>query len=321
MNNIKQTIIDTIESKVDVFIKVSSVQYRIRCPICGDSQRNMQSAHCYIKSTFDPNEPILYHCFKCNSSGRVNKSFLEKLDIKINGIDEFENKIFNKISSHHNNVEIITGTPMLNSKQSDYVKHRLGDGFNIDDYNRFRIVWDMNGIYQSVTDIRTKNTLPSNLDSISFLSDNNSIMLTRYFRNEDPRWRKIKIFPCDNKSMYTIKSIIDLFINDNIIVNIAEGIFDILSIYKNFTDSNNSVYIATLGSDYISGLDYAISKGLIGSNIIIRIYIDDNIDEKRLKHQLKRYKWLFNKIFIYKNIKAEDVGKHLKDIELVEYSI
>ena len=61
---------------------ISSIRYRIRCPICGDSQKDFKDSHCYIKCSDDPNEPLLYKCFLCNAKGMVNEDFLKMLQIK-----------------------------------------------------------------------------------------------------------------------------------------------------------------------------------------------------------------------------------------------
>jgi len=318
-NNIKQSILDEIQKQSVIFHKVSYDQYRIRCPLCGDSQKNLQSAHLYLKCSLDPTEPILYNCFKCNSKGRLNKNLMEKLNISINGLSEIDNQVFNKISVRKMNIDILTGTPNLMSEQVNYIDNRLGKGLTLEDYDRFKIIWNIESLDPHITDIRVKNTLPNNRDSISFLSEDKSTILTRRFVDEYPTWRKRKIFPLEDKSLYTIKSQIDLFSKDPIIINIAEGIIDIISIYKNFNTGLNSIYIAVLGSDYETGIQFAIRNGFIGSNIIVKIYIDNDVDEKILKYRLRKYKWLTDRIYIYKNIKFKDFGTTRENIKLMEY--
>lgn len=322
---IKDKIMDEIEKNVDVFHKVSSIRYRIRCPFCGDSQSDPKDSHMYLKCDSDPNTPIVYYCFKgnCGAHGAVNKEFLDRLGIKINGIEKFTNKTFNRVSYiKKTNVDIITGSPIMNSPQIKYIEKRLGKGFNFDDYDKFKIIWDMNSLLPFITDDKSKHTLPSNTSSISFLSDDKSSMLTRFFDNiNEFRWKKTKLFKSDNKSFYTIKATLDLFTKDKIIINIAEGIFDILSVYKNFNTGDNSVHIASLGADYESGITYAIGNGFIGSNVTIRIFIDSNIDVKILKNKVKHYSWLFDKMIIMKNIKSEDFGTTIDNIKAVEYKI
>lgn len=320
MNNIKLQIIDEIEKHVDVFSKVSAIQYRIRCPECGDSQKNSRDAHCYIKCSYDPGEPLLYNCFKCNAGGRVTGAFLKKLGIKGDIGSKIDNQRYNKIASIKKlaDVNIITGDPMMDSPQVRYIEGRLGKGLTVEDYDRFKIIWDLNRLYPFITDDRVRNSMPNNMDSVSFLSDDKSVLLVRYFSDDSSRWRKIKLFPSDNRAFYTIKSTIDLFTSEDIEVNIAEGIFDVFSIYKNFNNTPNSIFIATLGSDYSGGIEYAIAKGLIGSNVIINIYIDSDIDERSLKYKLKKYKWIFKEIRMFKNIKSKDVGVTTDMIKLVE---
>lgn len=323
-NDIKSKIITEIEKHVDVFHKVSPIRYRIRCPFCGDSQSDPRDSHMYLMCNNDPTTPILYYCFKgnCGARGAVNKEFLDKLGIQINGIEKFANQNFNRVSYiKKTNIDVITGKPIINSPQIKYIEDRLGDGFTLDDYDRFKIIWDMNSLLPYITDIRLKHTLPSNNNSITFLSDDKSTILTRFFRTSEPRWRRCKLFKLDNKTCYTIKTTLDLFTKEKIIINIAEGIFDILSVYKNFNDENNSVHIATLGSDYESGIIYTIGSGFVGSNIIIKIYIDSNIDVGILKNKIKKYNWLFGKILIIKNIKSEDFGTTLDNIKRIEYQI
>lgn len=324
MSNIKEKILEEIEKNVDVFHKISSIRYKIRCPICGDSQSDPKDSHMYLRCDHDPTIPILYYCFKgnCGARGAVGKDFLDRLGIKIDGIEEFTNQTFNKISYiKKTNIDIITGLPIMNSSQVKYIESRLGKGFTYEDYDKFKIIWDMNSIIPFITDPRVRNTLPNNRDSISFLSDDKSAVLTRFFWDEEPRWKKSKLFSFDNKSFYTIKAILDLFTSEQIVINIAEGIFDILSVFKNFNDCNNSVHIASLGADYESAIVYAINNGFIGSNVIIRIYIDSNIDEKILRNKIKKYTWLFSKLYIIKNIKWEDFGTIIDNIKLIEYQV
>lgn len=324
MNETKLKILDDIQASVPVFKKINNIQYVIRCPICGDSQKNPKDAHCYIKCGYDPSEPLLYNCFLCNSSGRVTSKFLEKLNVKKDTISLVENQKYNRIPSIKlANLDIITGIPIMDSPQVKYIESRLGKGFTQEDYDRFKIIWNINDLSQYITSSKTKNSLPSNRDSITFLSDDKTMVMVRTFLSSeyDHQWRKIKIIPGDHKSVYTIKSTLNLFTTEPIVVNIAEGIMDILSVYKNFNDGENSVYIASLSSNYISALEYAISKGFIGSNIIFKIYIDDGIDEKLLKKDLKQYKWMCKDIFMYKNIKSKDVGVSLDKIQLIEKRI
>lgn len=323
MEDIKHQILYDIERNVDVFKKVNNVQYRIRCPVCGDSQKNLQDAHCYIKCSDDPAEPMLYNCFKCNAHGRVDQVFLSKLGIHSDAASKLTTQKYSRIGTIKKmNIDIITGSPIPGSPQIRYIEHRIGNGLTLDDYDRFKIIWDMNEIRKHISDKRILNTLPNMNDSISFISDDRTCIMSRSLSDDaETRWRKIKIMNSDARSFYTIKASFDLFTKDVITVNIAEGIIDILSVYKNFNDGANSVYIASLGSDYISAVDNIIMRGMIGPNVIIKIYVDSDVSIRTIKYQLRKYKWLFNKIIILQNIKSKDVGVPIDQIKLVEINI
>ena len=304
MNNreLKINLINEIERNCQPFKKVSIIRYRMRCPFCGDKQDDPKDMHLYLKCDLDnPNEPILYNCFlaNCGAKGKVDREFMERIGVKSKYIKEMKNQRYSKIKSIKNsNIEIITGTPIIDSPQIRYIEKRLGKGLSIEDYDKFKIVWNIENLFQYISDQKTKNTLPSNDYTISFLSDDKSTLLTRGFEKDDP-WKKTPLFSLDNRIFYTIKNTFNLFTIEDIYVNIAEGLFDILSVYKNFNTGINSAYIATLGSDYIGAIDFAIIKGLIGSNVIIRIYLDSNIKPERIKYLLKRYKYFFKKIYLY----------------------
>lgn len=321
---IKQQIMQEIENNVPIFKKVSNIRWKIRCPFCGDSEKDLRDAHLYLKCDYDnPNEPIQYYCFlvNCNAHGSVNKYFMHKLGIKSKVEDELQSQRYSKLFAlKETNIDILTGEPILDSLQVKYIEKRLGIGLTYEDYDKFKIIWDMNSIIPYVADKKTMNILPNNIDSISLLSDDKSTIISRGFNDKD-NWRKIPLLNTDNRIFYTIKTVFNLFTDDIITVNIAEGIFDILSIYKNFNDGINSAFIATLGPDYEAAINYAIIKGLIGLNVIVKIYIDQEIDHNVLKDQLKKYRYYFKNIYIYRNIKYKDVGVLLKDIELNEYKI
>jgi hypothetical protein len=295
--------------------------YRIRCPICGDSQKHPRDTHCYIKCSDDPSEPLLYICFLCNSKGQVNKYFLNKLGIK--NSDPVINDNYHVINYYRQNKKKFDlGEVDMNSNQVRYIEYRLGPGFDYDDISKFKIVWNIDAVKAYLNNKKMLNhILPSNQDAISFISDDKTFILSRNFRS-DVRWRKIALREDINiRSFYTMATSVDIFSKGIITVNIAEGIFDILSAYKNFNTGNNSAYIAVLGSDYGSGIEYAINKGLMGSNVRINIYLDSDVDIEEWKKKLKKYKFLYNKITLYWNAISKDIGVTIDKIKLAESAI
>ena len=323
MNDTKQQILEEIRANVDVFKSRGNNEYSIRCPLCGDSQSDPRDSHCYIKCSYDPTEPMVFKCFKCNKGGRVGPWFLAKLNLKPDVIAMLSNDRYFKLSSAKESlIDIATGNPIMDSPQVKYIEDRLGMGFEYEDYEKFKIIWNTDSIIEHISNSRIRNSFPSNNSTISFLSDNQCLVLNRTFIEDgSSQWKKIPIVNSDGKAFYTIKTQINLFTSDPTVVNIAEGIFDILSVYKNFNDCEYSAFIATLGSDYISAVNYAIAKGLVGSNVELRLYIDNGIKEKQLRYGLKRFKWMFKSIRVFRNVKSKDVGVPIEQIQLTSYQI
>lgn len=327
----KLRVIDEIRKHVDVFVPVPPIRYRIRCPFCGDSQKDLKDSHLYIKCTDDPDEPLLYKCFlaNCLAKGKVDRFFLKLLGINNKEIIDIvsENKKYNRIGLfRNNNIDIITGKPVMNSAQVGYIEKRLGKGFTEEDLDKFKIIWDISSIIpympnSTAFDKKAINTLPGKNDVISFISEDKSLVAVRSIIEDGFRWKKIYLSKSsiNTSTVYTLKVTLDLFTQDPIEVNIAEGIFDILSVYKNFNKCKNSVFISVLGGDYQNGIDYAIKKGIIGSNVTIKVYADSNVNIKFLKDNLKKYKWLFNNIFIFRNAIYEDIGTTIDKIKLEKF--
>lgn len=318
----KQIVMDTIRENVEVFKRRNAERWSIRCPYCGDSQKDPTDSHCYIKWSKDESEPLLFKCFLCNKKGVVDTQFLKLLHVKEDLSIILDKQKHNRVQSIKDKpINIITGDPIPNSLQIKYIEHRLGKGFSLEDYDKFKIVWNIESLLPFISSEAVKNSLPSNDKSISFLSDDKTMLLTRMYEDGDIRWKKLRFIKSDIQSYYIIKSTIDLFTKEDIVVNIAEGVMDILSAYKNFNDGPNSVYIASLGSDYIYALDYMILKGFVGKNVVVKIYIDEGINEKELINGLKKYKWMFKNIYVYRNIMQKDIGYPIDQIRLEERKV
>lgn len=305
----KFKILNEIEKHCSVFYK-SGNEFRTRCPFCGDSQKNLKSAHFYIKCSSDLTEPIMYHCFKCNRGGILNNELISAFGI--NGV-EITKEVNNKIFYFKNNKMKIDNELLPSSV--NYIKYRVGEGLTTEDLLNFRLI-SLNKLKEVVKSKRVTNTLPNDSEVISFINEDNSLVLMRSLFDNYYRWRKIQLFD-NGVSVYTIKTQLDLFTKANITINIAEGIFDVISIYKNFK-TKNSVFIAVLSSDYFKGVEYCINKGIIGSNIDLNFYLDQDVSEIKLKKELKQIKWVFGDIKLYKNAVDKDFGVCYEKIKLIE---
>ena len=102
---------------------------------------------------------------------------------------------------------------------------------------------------------------------------------------------------------------------------------DITSAYINLGYNNeNTLNIAVCGKQYIATLDWLISMGLIGDNIIINVFADNDkmynknnknpTDLKYFNNIFKRYKLLFKEVNIFYNSAYKDIGTDVSNIIL-----
>lgn len=301
-------------------VRTQDKWYVIRCPFCGDSD-DPRHAHCYIHCDQQSSEPLIWHCMRCpgKNSGVVNKRFLMAIGVKdrniLKGISSLSHS--NKIESLAEEIQIDPGKIDMNSPQVRYLESRLGE-FSPEDISKFKILWNVDVVIPLIKD-RNGNLpylLPSNLDSITFLSHDNGMMINRGFRPSDP-WVKRKIV--DRRGFYVIKTDVDLFTSEPIYVSICEGIMDTLSAYRNFREDNGfNLFTSALGSDYIPALEHVIKMGVVGKNVQVRVYMDSDRNEEFLISELKKYKPIFGSLTIRMNTKFKDIGVPFSMIRIVE---
>ena len=313
----KIKILDAIREKSIFFKKVSPIRYRMRCPFCGDSQKDMNTGHMYLKCEMDPISPILYYCFKanCQAKGVVDEEFLKLMDIdpnKVGGIDEVRRH--NKLSSYRKSTNIDVGIP-YKGKQYEYLQYRLNIPFDIEELSKFKIIWDVDK-FKSLLPNRLQHRIVSAEEGISFLSTDQLSIMTRFYQPKTTPWLKQRLDNSEDKILYTIKSDVDLFSEEPITIFIAEGIITLISVYHNFK-MENSVYIATLGARYDDGIVFLIDKGIYGENVNIHLYVDNNITISHVKSTVKKYRWLYNEIVVFQNMRADDFGVPSSQIERV----
>ena len=298
-------LLEVIRQYGENFDKVRSQDawYKIRCPFCGDSD-NPRHAHCYIHCDVNSNERVVWHCMRCpgKNTGLVNRKFLELIGVTDSSI-----------------LKGVAGSARVNRIEVKYLQHRLGD-FNSEDVSRFKILWDLSVVPPLVRrrDGSMPFNLPTNMDSITFLSHDNGMMITRGFRPEDV-WVKRKIR--NSRGFYVIKTELDLFTSEPIYVSVCEGIMDTLSAYRNFREDGYNLFISALGSDYIPAVEYVIKMGVVGKNVHVRVYMDTDRNEEFLTDQLRFYKLVFGSISIRKNTKFKDIGVPISMIRIVDRKV
>ena len=342
MNNrdFKIQIINELKNRNVFTQQVSKVELRTRCPFCGDSQKNFNTGHFYLRINPDDNYPIVYNCFKCPAKGILTYSDLESLGI---AGDEFKtsiqtlNRTSDKITSNTTIIEdryfeYELPTSYDNRKLS-YLQSRLGVFFSEKDLQNMKVITSFKD-FLLLNDINKITCKPGmaklvERDYIGFLSNNNSYILFRDITDShEIRWYK---YPITEESVgqrifYSMKSSSDLYSKEDITINLSEGIMDCISICHNLDyNSDNTLNIAVCGKYYNSVLKYLFGIGFIGSNITINIFPDnDHTFDTSLEYYrsaLKNYSYLVNKITINYNMKEKDCGVKKENIILQKFKI
>lgn len=264
-----------------------------RCQYCSDS-KDKRSAHFYISIPQSEQELPLYYCHLCHSSGIVtNKTLLQwgiyddrialsLIQYNSKAINNPLNLKYKDRSVYKLNNYYVTNDDISKSKLY-YLNNRLGISLNYSDLLNMKIVLNLKDILKAnkISNLTRHENIVDEFDKyfIGFISmDNSFISLRRtvdkgiVYKGIDSRYQNYNIFgKYDNSERnYAIPTNIDLSIPKRIKVNIAEGQFDILSIYYNLRKDPNQIYISVGGSGHLGIVKYLI-------NVLKIIYVELHI--------------------------------------------
>lgn len=348
IQDIKQDFIVFMENRKEFFKPVQNGWYRTRCPYCGDTQKNLREGHFYIK--IDPfNDYIMgCNCFKCGHHGVITEETIELLG----GDQEIRQKIniLNKNSKKIDKKQVVQEERILyfdyklpkpkRGKKIDYIEKRLDLDFSEMELSKFKVI---TSLYDFISENNIKS-YPFNVQQlksledhyIGFLSNGNSHILFRDItEKENMSWVKYPISEksLSNKVFYSVTANIDIFTQEEITINLSEGVMDAIGIVKHFNmDKDNIMNIALTGKSYDVMLSRLIHLGLIGSNITINIYSDNDAmfgnkknayttSMEKYKKTLSKYKALYKKINVYYNMKSIDYGVPRNNIALTKKNL
>lgn len=317
---IKRAVIEEISNLP--FHKVSSngIQYTVRCPYCGDSNK---ANHGHFSIKIDENDeysPMIFRCFKCDTSGLLTKDVINDLGLNISNQLTDELGRFNQKSAKYNKftdtrVESFV-VPESNSIYADYkldyINNRLGTSFNYEDAKDLKIILGledfivMNQI-NTIVGITPKQVKFYDKHYVGFLSSNRNCITMRAIDDyASMRYVKIVLNPrnLDPNTFYAIPNTIDLLYHHDINIHITEGTFDALGVYTlNNFDKENNFYYAVCGYGYNTILRGLIRMGFT-TGLNIHIYADnDKRDSEiiwRLQNEPRVYPWL-DKIYVHRN--------------------
>lgn len=350
MTNIetKQDMIQALFNRGEYIKQVSDVEYRTRCPFCGDSQKNFNTGHLYIRINVEDNFPMVYNCFKCNEHGIINQEFLNIMDIddiNLKSSITALNKTADKVKAH----KFINGDKTIifnyerpevkRCKKIEYLENRLGVKFNNNDIEKMKIITSLREflILNDIRSITCDNRWAHKIEDhyVGFLTFGGSHILFRDItETEEYRWIKYPITQESKqcRAFYSMESEIDIFTKDKLIINLSEGILDIVSAYINLGYSEpNTMNIAVCGKHYVSILLKLVNMGFVGDNIILNIFADNDKDFNNknnnpttiefFRNNLHKMKYLYGEVNIYYNTISKDIGVPRQEISLKKYRL
>lgn len=297
-----------------------------RCFYCPDS-RDPNHAHMYISIPQSPTDPSLYYCHKCQASGLVTYKTLIEWDIydehmASDLIDHNKkcvksgklNKYLN-IKPHYIKLPKIIDNE-VNRVKLNYINERIGTNLTYDDIYNLKIIFSLNDLlkYNYINSLTRDPSVIDQLDLnfLGFLSIDNAFLNMRRICEEglliksiDKRYINYKIFDDimdTSQRFYTIPTNVNLLSRDRIKIHIAEGPFDILSIYKNLRNEEEGIYTSIAGANY-RGLAMHFLERYKLPYVEFHFYPDN--DKQGSNYKLKRvfeyFKPLRIPIYVHRN--------------------
>lgn len=309
-----------------------------RCPECGDSKKNSKSRHMYI-SLPTIKDPPLYFCHLCNSGGIV--SYRKLIDWGIQDPD-IANKLYTHNLSTANSTryrKLGTGRifNIINNYIKDdeltkakmiYINNRLGQNLTPIDFLKLKIVLNLNDLLDSnnINNLTRQYNIVQDLDRafVGFLSLDNGFVTMRKLDDQmvydsvNYRYVNYRIFDKEDTSerFYVVPQAINLLQPGRIKLHVAEGVFDILSIYLNLRKGEPGIYSTVCGSNYSSIISYFMIEKCI-PNLEIHLYPDNDQSDYKMNWIVKNYDPMRLPIYIHRNLspKEKDFGVPLDRIK------
>jgi hypothetical protein len=267
-----------------------------RCFFCPDS-RNPNSAHMYISIPQADDEPSLYYCHKCHAKGLVTYKTLIEWDIYNDDVamDLIEHNkkcsknVLKQFKSNKYRVILNTTKDNHNSEiKLKYINDRIGTRYNYADLRQLKIVLNLEDLLKDnhVDELTRDDLIVEQLDInfVGFLSIDNAFLNMRRVCKEglllpsiDKRYINYRIFSKLDTSerFYTIPTTVDLCSLERVKVHIAEGPFDILSIYENLRGREPGIYTSVAGSNYKGQVIYFLEMYKL-QHVEFHIYPDND---------------------------------------------
>ena len=313
-----------------------------RCFYCPDS-RNPNSAHMYISIPQQETDPSLFYCHKCHAAGLVTYKTLIEWDIYDENIAfdliNHNKKILKsgKLNKYMNKKRHIVQIPQIQDSENNriklnYINQRIGTNMTYQDLNQLKIILNLKDFLKinDVNALTRQDNIIDQLDFnfVGFLSIDNVFFNMRRVCEEgkliksiDKRYINYKIFDDvydTSERFYTVPTRINLDSPERIKIHIAEGPFDILSIYKNLRKEEVGIYSSIAGSNYRGLAMYFLEQYKL-PYVEFHFYPDN--DRQGSNNKLKRVadylKPLHAPVYIHRNMypREKDFGVPIDRID------
>ena len=268
-----------------------------KCVNCSDTKRHM-----YISIPRNANDPSLYNCFKCGTQGIVTDKVLQEWNI-------YNDDIAVALINHNKSAKIKTNVTRevanLSNRYAkddqrtrdklEFVNFRLGTNLTIKNCLDLKIVLNLKDLLaqNKITDYTRHLHIVNELDMgfVGFISlDNCFVNLRRIvpegtvYKDIDKRYVNYNIFgKYDNaERFYTIPTVVNLNTSERVKLHIAEGPFDILSVYLNLRKQEQGIYTCVAGSNYLGIVRHFILAMKL-NYIEIHLYPDEGTGGEEYK--------------------------------------
>jgi hypothetical protein len=249
--------------------KESGSEIVIFCPYCDDDKRvNAKQGHLYIAKNF----PV-FNCFRCSSSGTLIRFLVEtgfKDEETLNYLSQFikykflPDQYYNKkkVPKLDNlyrdiilkNIDFQQQKPDFFEIYKNYLKERLGDV----DFCEFLIT---PGFYY-------------NKLTCDFTNSEHELVTQRLVQKLVLHDKEVRYHLNTNNSLYFFQE--KNFEKYNNIV-MAEGVFDITSLYLYNSDFKNFFFVSVNGKKYISALEKLLIEDLLLGHFTIHLVFDNDV--------------------------------------------
>lgn len=311
IENIREVI---LRNKKPSYQTTNKKELRVRCPYCGDSRKDLSSAHLYIEMQ----PPFRFHCFKCETSGVLNNQTLRDLEIydtSLNSSLITANKSYKEKQGiqriHIGKRKMVVNLPTGSANAINntlYFNRRFNTNLS-EEYivAKFRTVVDSKEFFQK-NNIYVPTGYYDFDNSIGFISSDNSHIVFRDTSGmQKRRYYNFNMNPTGEESIdskiYNIASCVNVM-SEKINLVITEGIFDIIGVYLHFYKDTpqeaNTIFTAACGKGFNAVILHYIRSGFL--DLDITIYSDADVDLGFYRDLKNNSEYLKNsKITIYYN--------------------